>query len=91
VPEEASIVAAAAFITRLHCTNVQSPSLIANVRTCRMEWVAQAEGKITRRAGIIEANEQVVFASLPGDRDPTAGHPLRDLPPRRGVPARQPE
>lgn len=38
-----------------------------------------------------QANEQVIFPSLPGDRHPTAGHPLRDLPPHCGVPARQPQ
>jgi len=40
-------------------------------------------------AGIIEANEQVIFPSLPGDRHPAAGDPLPDLPSHRGVPARQ--
>jgi len=42
-------------------------------------------------AGIIEANEQVTFAPLSCDRYPPAGHPLPDLPPHRGVPARQPQ
>jgi hypothetical protein len=41
--------------------------------------------------GIIEANEQVTFAPLSCDRCPPAGHPLPDLPPHRGVPARQPQ
>ena len=42
-------------------------------------------------AGIIEANEQVTFPPLSCDRCPPAGHPLPDLPPHRGVPARQPQ
>ena len=42
-------------------------------------------------AGIMEANEQVTFPPLPCDRYPAAGHPLPDLPPHRGVPARQPQ
>jgi hypothetical protein len=42
-------------------------------------------------AGIMEANEQVTSPPLPCDRYPAAGHPLRDLPPHRGVPARQPQ
>src|ERR1035437_5910281 len=41
-------------------------------------------------AGIIEANEQVTFPPLSCDRYPAAGHPLPDLPPHRGVPARPP-
>ena len=52
---------------------------------------AQAQARSLRRAGIIEANEQVVFPPLPCDRYPAAGHPLPDLPPYRGVPARQPQ
>ena len=42
-------------------------------------------------AGIIEANEQNTFPPLPCDRYQAAGHPLRDLPAHRGVPARQPQ
>jgi len=42
-------------------------------------------------AGIMEANEQVISPPLPCDRHPAASHPLRDLPPHRGVPARQPQ
>jgi hypothetical protein len=38
----------------------------------------------------MEANEQVTFPPLPCDRYPAAGHPLRDLPPHRGVLARLP-
>ena len=35
--------------------------------------------------------EQVIFPPLPGDHHPAAGHSLRDLPPHRGVPPRQPQ
>jgi hypothetical protein len=42
-------------------------------------------------AGIIEANEQVTFASLPRDRHPATGHPLPDLPPHRALPAGKPQ
>src|SRR6266699_7232884 len=44
-----------------------------------------------RRAGIMEANEQVIFPPLPRHHYPAAAHPLPDLPPHRGVPARQPQ
>jgi hypothetical protein len=40
--------------------------------------------------GIIESNEQVTFPPLPRDRYPASGHPLPDLPPHRGLPARHP-
>jgi len=41
--------------------------------------------------GIIEANEQVTFPSLPCDYYPSSGHPLPNLPPHRRVPAGQPQ
>src|SRR6266699_3956904 len=44
-----------------------------------------------RLAGIMEANEQVIFPPLPRHHYPAAAHPLPDLPPHRGVPARQPQ
>jgi hypothetical protein len=42
-------------------------------------------------AGIIEANDQLIFTSLPCHRHPASGHPLRDLPADRGLPARHPQ
>jgi hypothetical protein len=39
-------------------------------------------------ADIIEANEQRIFTPFPRHRHPTSGHPLRDLPADRGIPAR---
>lgn len=41
--------------------------------------------------GINRGNEQFKFPPLPCDRCPSSGHALRDLPPHRRVPARQPE
>jgi hypothetical protein len=39
------------------------------------------------RAGIIRSDEHVTFPSLPGDRHPSAGHPLPDLRPYPRLPA----
>ena len=38
----------------------------------------------------MEAYEQATFPPLPRDRYTDAGHPLGDMPPHRGIPARQP-
>ena len=65
---------------------------LANALSCRVECVRPSSGlDHSGWAGIIEANEQVTFAPLSCDRYPPAGHPLPDLPPHRGVPARQPQ
>ena len=40
-------------------------------------------------AGIIEPNEQLIFSPFPCHRHPASGHPLRDLPAHRGLPARR--
>ena len=42
-------------------------------------------------AGIIEANEQLIFTPFPCHRHPASGHPLRDMPANRGLPARHPQ
>ncbi len=36
-------------------------------------------------------NEQFKYPPLPGDRHPSSGHPLPDLPPHRRLPARPPQ
>ncbi len=61
---------------------------IAGALTCRVESARQERTGQDHSGGtgIIEANEQVTFPPLPGDRNPTAGHPLPDLPPDRGLP-----
>jgi hypothetical protein len=41
------------------------------------------------RAGIIRSDEHVTFPPFPGDRHPSAGHPLPDLRPYPRLPARQ--
>lgn len=43
------------------------------------------------RAGIIGSNEQVTLPPLPCNGHSVASHPLRDLPPHRGIPARRPQ
>ncbi len=51
---------------------------------------AEAQGKTTPAGpGIIEPNEQLKFTSFPCHRHPASGHPLRDLPAHRGLPARR--
>jgi len=37
----------------------------------------------------MESNEQLIFTPFPCHRHPAAGHPLRDLPAHRGLPARR--
>ena len=42
-------------------------------------------------AGIIESNEYLIVASFSRHCHPAPGHPLRDLPAHRGLPARHPQ
>ncbi len=51
----------------------------------------QARQDHSSEAGIIEANEQLIFTPFPCHRHPASGHPLRDLPADRGLPARHPQ
>jgi hypothetical protein len=61
-------------------------------RTCRVECVQCRPGQDhSSEAGIIEANEQLIFTPFPGQRHPASGHPLRDLPADRGLPTRYPQ
>jgi len=63
------------------------------IRSCRVECVRRRRGAgqdHSSEAGIIEANEQLIFTSLPRYGHPASGHPLRDLPTDRGLPARHP-